>query len=71
MAQRYINSIIIIIIIIIYNSVAADCSGLAVKDRSDNRQVRRSAGQLQAALNTFPTHCAEANSASYPQRDGK
>jgi len=50
------------------------CSGLVVEHRTRNRDVagsthtRSPAGNLEQVANLL---CAQANSASYPQRDGK
>ena len=57
-----------------YRSYSSGCSGLVVKYRIRNREVagsthtRSTASNLEQAANLL---CAQANSVSYPQRDGK
>ena len=52
----------------------AECSGLVVEYRTRNREVagsthtRSTASNLEQVANLL---CAQANSASYPQQDGK
>jgi len=38
---------------------------------TERLRVRLTPGPLQATLSKLITYCAQANSASYPQRDGK
>jgi len=52
------------------------CSGVVVEYRTRNREVAalagsHSCGPLQATEQVANLQCAQANSASYPQRDGK
>jgi len=44
------------------------CSGVVVEYRTRNRKVAGSSHNLEQVTNLL---CAQANSASYPQRDGK
>jgi len=54
--------------------IISGCSGLVVEYRTRNREVtgsthtRSTASNLEEVANLL---CAQANSASYPQRDGK
>jgi len=55
-------------------SVTSGCSGLVVEYRTRNREVagsthtRSTASNFEQVANLL---CAQANSGSYPQRDGK
>jgi len=59
---------------VIGESMAPQCSGLVVEYRARNREVagsthtRSTASNLEQVSNLL---CAQANSAYYPQRDGK
>ena len=56
----------------IYDPVDCGCSGLVVEYRTRNREglthTRSTASNLEQVANLL---CAQANSAPYPQRDGK